>query len=89
VELRDRTLLACGRTVIREGPTLIVPNDFDPHGVIFGADRVQEGPLYPVHNPLRVLTAHENEVENVVPVFTDGVSAQLLQQLGAHGRKEA
>ena len=87
VEIRDGTRLAyCSRTVIREGPALIFPNGFDPRGVIFGADRIQEGPFYLVRNPLQVLTAYQNGVENVVAFLTDGISAQ---QLGAHGRKEA
>ena len=84
-EVRDGTLLAyTSRTVIREGPALF-PNGFDPHGFIFGADRIQEGPFYLVRNPLQVLTAYQNGVENVVAFLTDGISEQ---QLGAHGRKK-
>jgi hypothetical protein len=87
MEIRDGTLFDyCGRTVIREGPTLIFRNGPDPLGVIFDADRIQEGPLYLVRNPLQVPTAYENGVENVVALLTDGISAQ---HLGAHGRKEA
>jgi hypothetical protein len=63
---------------------LVFPNGFDPRGVIFVADRVQEGPLCPVRNPLRALTAHENEVGNVVSFSTDGIAAQLLQRLAVH-----
>jgi hypothetical protein len=74
-EIRHGTLLVCcRRTVIREGPTLIFPNGFDPRGVIFGADRIQEGPLYLVRNPLQVLTADENGVDDVVAFLTDGIS---------------
>jgi len=38
-------------------PRLHFPNGFDPHSVIFGADRVKEGELYLVRDPLDVLTA--------------------------------
>jgi hypothetical protein len=52
VEIRDGTfLVCCGTTIIRETPTLIFPDGFDPLGVVLAAARVQEGPLYLVHNP--------------------------------------
>jgi hypothetical protein len=46
-------------------PTLIYPDGFDPLGVNLTAVRVQEGPLYLVHNPLQVLTTYENR--RIVP----------------------
>jgi hypothetical protein len=86
IPIHDRagTLLAyCGRSVKGESPTPTFPNGFDPHSVIFAAERVQEGPLYLVRDPLEVLTAYEQGVENVVAFLTDGISAQQLEMLAA------
>jgi CHC2 zinc finger len=86
IPIHDRggTLLAyCGRSVKGESPTLTFPNGFDPHSVIFAAERVQEGPLCLVRDPLQVLTAYEQGVENVVAFLTDGISAQQLEMLAA------
>jgi len=86
IPIQDRhgSLLAyCGRSVKGESPTLIFPNGFDPHSVIFAAERVQEGPLCLVRDPLDVLTAYEQGVENVVAFLTDGISAQQLEMLAA------
>jgi DNA primase len=81
---RGGTLLAyCGRSVKRESPTLIFPNGFDPHGAIFAAERVQAGQLCLVRDPLDVLTAYEQGVENVVAFLTDDISAQQLEMLAA------
>jgi DNA primase len=81
---REGVLLAyCGRAVKGESPALLFPNGFDPHGVIFAAERVKSGPLYLVRDPLQVLTAFEAGVENVVAFLTDGISAQQLEQLAA------
>jgi len=86
IPIHDRggTLLAyCGRSVKGESPTLIFPNGFDPHGVIFAAERVQAGQLCLVRDPLDVLTAYEQGVENVVAFLTDDISAQQLEMLAA------
>lgn len=86
IPIHDRagTLLAyCGRGVKGESPTLIFPNGFDPHGVIFAAERVQAGQLCLVRDPLDVLTAYEQGVENVVAFLTDDISAQQLEMLAA------
>ena len=86
IPIHDRTgtLLAyCGRAVKGESPTLTFPNGFDPHAVIFATERVTNGPLYLVRDPLQVLTAFEAGVENVVAFLTDGISAQQLEQLAA------
>jgi hypothetical protein len=47
---RAGTLLAYVRIAVSEetSPRLHFPNGFDPHSVIFGADRVREGELYRV-----------------------------------------
>jgi DNA primase len=63
-------------------PRLHFPNGFDPHSVIFGADRVKEGELYLVRDPLDVLTAHQSGVENVV-AFLAPITAQQVEMLAA------
>jgi hypothetical protein len=81
---RDGVLLAyCGRTVKNESPTLLFPSVFDPHSTIFNAHRVTEGELYLVRDPLDVLKAFENGIENVVSFLTEGITAQQLEQLSS------
>lgn len=86
IPLHDRTgtLVAyCGRTVKEESPVLTFPNGFDPHSLIFAAERVQPGPLYLVRDPLQVLTAFEAGMENVVAFLTETISAQQLEMLAS------
>jgi hypothetical protein len=56
IPIHDRaaTLLAYVGVAITEetSPRLYFPNGFDPHSVTFGADRVKEGELYLVRDPL-------------------------------------
>src|SRR4029077_12455798 len=67
VPIHDRqgTLLAyVGIAVAQEqSPKLLFPNGFDPHSVIFNADKAGAGELYLVRDPLQVLTAFESGVE--------------------------
>jgi DNA primase len=86
IPVHDRagTLLAyCGRGVKNESPTLTFPNGFDPHSVIFNANRAQEGELYLVRDPLQVLQAFESGVENVVAFLSDGISPQQFEMLSS------
>jgi hypothetical protein len=50
--------------------------------VIFGADRVKEGELYLVRDPLDVLTAYQSGVENVV-AFLAPITAQQVEMSAA------
>jgi hypothetical protein len=85
VPIHDRagTLLAYVGIAVSEetSPRLHFPNGFDPHSVIFGADRVKEGELYLVRDPLNVLTAYQS-VENVV-AFLAPITAQQVEMLAA------
>ena len=86
IPLHDPTgiLLAyCGRAVHDESPLLLFPNGFDPRTTIFNAHRIVEGDLFLVRDPLQVLTAHENGIENVVAFLTENVTALQLEQLAA------
>ena len=81
---RSGTLLAyCGRATGSESPALIFPNGFDPRTVIFNAHRIGEGDLFLVRDPVNVLAAFENGIENVVAFLTDGIGAQQLEQLAS------
>jgi hypothetical protein len=44
------------------------------------ASRIQSGPLYLVRDPLQVLAAYENGVENIVSFLSD-ITAQSLVML--------
>jgi DNA primase len=83
------TLLAyCGRSVKGESPTLIFPNGFDPVGHIFNAHRIEASEdngreLFLVREPLEVLKAQQNGIDNAVSFLTETISAEQLQQLAA------
>lgn len=87
IPIHDRSgqLIAyCGRAVAeKQQPALIFPNGFDPTSVIFGAHRVQAGELYLVRDPLQVLLAYENGIENVVAFLTEAIAAGQLEQLAS------
>jgi hypothetical protein len=50
-------LAYCERAVKDESPLLLFPNGFDPRIAIFNANRIVEGDLFLVRDPLQVLTA--------------------------------
>jgi DNA primase len=74
----------CGRALSdQQQPALIFPNGVTPQDHIFGAERVKEGELFLVRDPLDVLRAYDSGVENVVSFLTDGISSAQLQYLSA------
>lgn len=64
----------------QQQPRIIAPNGVNLADHLFGASRVQPGPLYLVRDPVQVLAAHENGVENVVS-FLSEITAQGLVML--------
>jgi len=76
-------LAYCGRAVKGESPTLIFPNGFMPEEHIFNAHRIDDGELFLVREPLEVLKASENGIDNVVAFLTDAIGAEQLQRLAA------
>ena len=80
---RDGTVIAyCGRALtVEQQPVLTFPNGIAPSEYIFGADRVKEGELILVRDPIDVLKAFGNGIENVVSFFTEGISSAQLQYL--------
>jgi DNA primase len=73
----------CGRAIKEESPKLIFPNGTKPEDFIFNANRVAEGELYLMRDPLEVLRAVESGVTNAVCFLTDTVSAHQLEMLVA------
>jgi hypothetical protein len=82
---RDGTVIAyCGRALTdQQQPALIFPNGVTPSEHIFGADRVKDGELILVRDPIDVLKAYDNGIENVVSFLTEGISSAQLQYLSA------
>ena len=66
-----------------ESPALIFPNTFDPRQHIFNAERIVEGDLFLVRDPVRVLTAFESGLANVAAFLTETIGAQQLEQLAS------
>jgi DNA primase len=77
----QKLLAYVGRAIGDEEPRLAFPKNFEPGTVIFNAHRVQRGDFaYLASDPLEVLKAHDNGVENVVACL--GVlDADFLQVL--------
>jgi DNA primase len=72
-----------GRLLGEGSPALSFPNGMSPAEYIFGAHRVTEGELHLVRDPLDVMRAHENGVDNVVAFLTEAVTAQQLEMLSS------
>lgn len=61
------TLVAyCGRAVKDEQPLLTFPKGFEPELYVFNLHRIEEAELYISTDPLDVLLAYENGVENMI-----------------------
>jgi DNA primase len=76
-DAEGKLLAYCGRAVKGEEPMLIFPKGFEPDSVIFNAHRIGEGNLYVTRDPLSVLTAFENGIDNVVAFMGDITAGQL------------
>lgn len=72
-----------GRAVKDEFPTLTFPNGFAPQALIYGADRVEAGPLVLVRDPIDVLRAIESGCANVVCFLSQEITLQQLQNLNS------
>ena len=65
-----RLVAYCGRAVKEDqSPVLTFPRDFDPTHHVFNLHRITVGELYCVDDPLDVLLAFENGVENAIAVL--------------------
>jgi DNA primase len=72
-------LAFCGRSLKDEQPLLIFPKNFDQRGRLFGTHQVGEGEefVYLCLDPLQVLKAYENGVQNAVACLGTLDSATL------------
>jgi hypothetical protein len=70
-----------GRTLKDETPALTAPNGLVLAEHIFGVDRIGEGQLILVRDPLAVLRAAEAGHANVVSFFTEEVTPAQVQML--------
>jgi DNA primase len=70
-----------GRAIKDDFPTLTFPNNLNPQAYIYGADRVEAGPLILVHDPIDVLRAAEAAYGNVVCFLSQEITPQQLQNL--------
>ena len=78
------TLIAyCGRAMKDESPVLIFPKDFDPVLHIFNAHEIGEGELVLLRDPLEVMLATQNGIENVISFLTETICPQQLQLLSS------
>ncbi len=79
---RDSRLMGyCGRSYSKR--ELAFPTGFKPEEHIFNAHRVTEGDLYLTRDPLEVLLAYENGVENVVSFLTETIQPLQLEMLAS------
>ena len=79
---RDGTIAGfVGRAIKDDFPALTFPNNLNPQAYIYGADRVEAGPLILVHDPIDVLRAAEAAYGNVVCFLSQEVTPQQLQNL--------
>lgn len=72
-----------GRTLKDETPHLSFANGTNPQDFIFGEDRVSEGPLQLVRDPIDVIRAHEGGMSNAIAFLTETITPQQLEQLAA------
>ena len=73
----------CGHTVKQESPALIFPNGFRPEERVFNAHRIGEGESVLVRDPLEVMRAFQNGIDNALSFLTETCSAIQLQMLAA------
>ncbi|MDR3571041.1 MAG: CHC2 zinc finger domain-containing protein [Candidatus Pacebacteria bacterium] len=83
IAARDGTVIAyCGRALDdQQQPALIFPNGVTPSEHIFGGNHVNDGELILVRDPIDVLKAYDNGIENVVSFLTEGISSAQLEYL--------
>ncbi len=78
---QGKLMAYCGRAVTDENPGLIFPKDFDPAAMIFNAHNVAEGELVLLRDPLEVMLASQNGIDNVVSFLTNTISPAQLHLL--------
>jgi len=78
----DATLVAyCGRTVDDKNPIWIFPKGFDPESQVFNGHAIGKGELVLMRDPLEVMQAKQNGIDNVASFLTETIGPQQLQTL--------
>lgn len=78
-DLQGALVAYCGRAVGGEEPSLVFPKDFEAERHLFNADRIGEGELSVLRDPLDALRAIEAGLENTVSLLTETLSADQLR----------
>jgi CHC2 zinc finger len=73
----------CGLGVRGESKGLSFPKDFDPLLHIFNGDKVAGGEVTLMRDPLEVMAAFQNGIENGISFFTGDLMAEQLQALAS------
>jgi CHC2 zinc finger len=73
----------CGHNVRGESNGLSFPKDFAPLLHIFNVGKIAEGEVTLMRNPLEVMTAFQNGIENGISFFTNDLVPEQLQALAA------
>jgi hypothetical protein len=68
----------CGQTVRAESPSLIFPNGFDVAAHVFNGHQIEEGECMLMRDPLEVMLASQNGIDNGICVLTETISAAQL-----------
>lgn len=78
----DGALVAyCGRAVKDEDISLIFPKNFDPLLYVFNIHNIGEGELVLLRDPLEVMQATQNGIDNAVSFLTQDICPTQLQLL--------
>lgn len=80
-DLKGAIVGFCGRSLDDSEPRLLFPRNFNPHSLVFNAHQVHDTDFaYLCTDPLAVLRASENGIENTVAALGD-MSSDFLQTL--------
>lgn len=78
----DGTLIAyCGHGLKQEVSSLIFPKDFNPINYVFNIHNVDGTELEMLRDPLEVMQATQNGIENTVSFLTPDICSEQLQLL--------
>jgi DNA primase len=79
-DLSGELVAYCGRAVNeKQKPLLTFPKSFDPSLYVFNLHRVEGGELYCTNDPLDVLLAFENGVENAIAFLHKAEEGNVVQ----------
>ncbi len=71
----------CGQAVRGESPNLTFPNGFDVEAHVFNGQQIEEGECMLMRDPLEVMLASQNGIDNGICLLTEAISAAQLLML--------